>query len=117
MSIPRQQYPLPQSAHDIKVHGTLSENPRDFIGIRIIWCGTGDSPRGHGGGRATVAVGRTVESSQTEESTETATPAPLPGTVPAVANTGEMRCAGARQKGARYCPQVHGTLSWRCMAP
>ncbi|MFM7037723.1 MAG: hypothetical protein ACKO2L_08370, partial [Planctomycetaceae bacterium] len=34
---------------------------RDFIGIRIIWCGTGDSPRGHGGRRATAAVGRAVD--------------------------------------------------------
>ncbi|MFM7036219.1 MAG: hypothetical protein ACKO2L_00720, partial [Planctomycetaceae bacterium] len=29
----------------LKVHGTCSENPREFIGIRIILCNTGDSPR------------------------------------------------------------------------
>ncbi|MFM7039753.1 MAG: hypothetical protein ACKO2L_18765, partial [Planctomycetaceae bacterium] len=62
-----------------------------FIGNRIIWCNTGDSPRGHGGGRETVAVGWTVESSQSEESTETTTTVPLPGTVPAVEDTREMR--------------------------
>jgi len=37
---------------------------------------------GHGGGRATAAAGWTVESSQTEESTETATTVPLPGQSP-----------------------------------
>jgi len=90
-----------------KVHGTCSENPREFIGIRIIWCGTGDSPRGHGGGRVPAAVGWAVESSQTEESTETATTVPLPGTVPAVADTGTMRLAVAGKR-ARYGPEVHG---------
>ena len=82
----------------LKVHGTCRENPRDFIGIRIIRCNTGDSPRGYGGRRATAAAGWTVESSQSEESAETATTVPLPGTVPAVANTGEMRWAVASQK-------------------
>jgi len=93
------------------VHGTCSENPRDFIGLRIIRCGTGDSPRGHGGRRATAAVGWTVESSQTEESTETATTAPLPATVPAVADTGETRWAGAGKKRPFYGPEMHGTCS------
>jgi len=81
------------------VHGTFSENSRDFIGIRIIWIGTVDSPRDHGGGRATAVAGRSIGSSQTEESTETAMTAPLPGTVPAVANTGEMTWAVAGKKG------------------
>jgi len=93
------------------VHGTCSENSREFIGIRSIWCGTGDSPRGHGGGRATAAIGWAVKSSQTEESTETATTAPLPGTVPAVADTRDMRWDGAGKKGARYGRAVHGTCS------
>jgi len=82
-----------------EVHGTCSEKPSDFIGIRIIRCGTGDSPRGHGGGRVPEAAGWTVESSQSEESTEIATTAPLPGTVPAVSDTGEMRWAVAGEKG------------------
>jgi len=60
---------------------------------------TGDSPRDHGGGRATAVAGWTIESSQIEESTETAMTAPLPGTVPAVANTGEMTWAVAGKKG------------------
>jgi len=94
-----------------EVHGTCSENPDDFIGIRIIRCGTGDSPRGHGGRRVTAAAGWTVESSQTEESTETATTALLPGTVPAVADTGEMRWAVAGKKRSLYGPEVHGTCS------
>jgi len=91
------------------VHGTCSENPNDFIGIRIIRCGTGDSPRGHGGRRAPAAAGWTVESSQTEVSTETATTALLPGTVPAVADTGEMRWAVAGKKRPLYGREVHGT--------
>ena len=57
-----------QSFSDLKVHGTCSENPRDFIGMRIIWCGSGDSPRGQSDGRAPAAAGWTVESSQSEES-------------------------------------------------
>jgi len=82
-----------------EVHGTFSKNPREFIGIRIIWCDTGDSPRGHGGRRATAAAGRAVESSQSEESPETATTATSPGTVPAVADTGEIRWAVAGNQG------------------
>jgi len=81
------------------VHGTCRANPRDFIGIRIIWCGTRDSPRGHGGRRVTAAAGWTVEWSQTKESTETATTVPLPGTVPAVADTGEMMWTMAGKTG------------------
>jgi len=92
-----------------EVHGTFCANPRDFIGMRIILCGTGDSSRGHGGSRATAAVGRAVESSQTEESPETATTVPLPGTVPAVADTGEMMGAAAGKKGL--------VTALRCMAP
>jgi len=67
--------------------------------MRIIWCNTGDSPRGHGGRRAPAAAGRAVKSSQTGQSPETATTAPLPGTVPAVADTGEMRRAVASKNG------------------
>jgi len=92
-----------------EVHGTCSENPREFIGIRSIWCDTGDSPRGHGGGRATAAVGWAVKSSQSEDSTETATTAPLPGTVPTVASTGAMRWAVAGKKAP--------VTASRCMAP
>jgi len=105
--------------HGPQVHGTCSENPREFIGIRIVWYDTGDSPRGHGGGQATAAVGWAVESSQTEESPGTATAVPLPGTVPAVADTGEMRWAAGRQKepvtGIR-CTALRCITALRCMA-
>jgi len=102
-----------QSFSDLKVHGTCSENSREFIGIRIVWCDTGDSPRGQGGRRAPAAVGRAVESSQAEESPETAKTAPLPGTVPAVADTRGNEVGRSTAKRARYgpevCPKVHGT--------
>jgi len=111
MSKPRSRCARPQSAHDLKVHGTCSENPRDFIGIRIIWCDTGDSPRGHGGMCATAAVGRTVEPSQSEESIETTTGGPLPGTVPAVAGNGGNAVGRWTASRSRYGPEVHGTCS------
>jgi len=86
------------------------KNPREFIGVRIIWCGIGDSPRGDCGRRATAASGGAIESSQTEESPETATGRRLPGTVPAVAKIGgEMRWGGGRQQGL--------VMALRCMAP
>ena len=97
------------SKYGPEVHGTCRGNPREFIGIRIIWCDTGDSPRGHGGGRATAAVGRTLESSQTEESPETATGRRLPGTVPAGADTGGNEVGRWPARGARYGTEVHGT--------
>jgi|GEM_PF-3033657 len=103
------QWPENWARYRVEVHGTCSENPRDFIGIRIIWCNTGDSPRGHSGGRAPVAAGWTVESSQSEESPETATIAPLAGTVPAVADTGKMRWGSGRKTGL--------VTASRCMAP
>jgi len=81
-----------------KVHGTLSKNPRDFIGIRIIGYDSGDSPRGHSGGRATAGVGRAVESSQNEESTETAATAHCRGQSPQSQTPGEMRRVVAGQK-------------------
>jgi len=92
-----------------EVHGTFSENPREFTGNRIIWCDTGDSPRGHGDGRAPAAAGWTVESSQSEESPETATTVPMPGTVPAVADTGAMSWTVAGKKAP--------FTALRCMAP
>jgi len=103
------RWPAKRARYGPKVHGTCSENPREFTGIRITWCGTGDSPRGHGRRRATAAVGRTVESSQTEDSPETATTVPLPGTVPTIADTGELRWDGGRQNGL--------VTTQRCMAP
>jgi len=102
---------LPQKSYGFQVHGTCRKNPRDFIGIRISWCDTGDSPRRHGGSRATAAVGWTLESSQTEESPETATTAPLPGTVPAVADARGNEAGRSRAKNASYGPEVHGTCS------
>jgi len=94
-----------------QVHGTCSESLRDLIGMRIIGCDTGDSPRGHGGGRATAAVGRGVESSQSEESSETATSGPLPGTVPAVADSRGNKVGWWMVNRARYGRQVHGICS------
>jgi|GEM_PF-6029190 len=44
------------------------------------------------------AAGRAVESPQTEGSPETATTVPLPGTVPAAADTWEMRWVVAGKK-------------------
>jgi len=93
------------------VHGTFSENPSEFTGNRIIGCDTGDSPRGHGGGHATAIAGWAVESSQSEESTETATTGPLPGTVPAVADNGGNQVGWWMVNRARYGRQVHGTCS------
>ena len=55
------RWPANGARYDTKVHGTCGEKLRDFIGIRIIWCGTGDSPRGHGCRCATAAVGRAVD--------------------------------------------------------
>jgi len=103
------QWPTNWARYRLKVHGTCSENPRDFISMRIIWCNTGDTPRGHSGRRVPAAAGWTLESSQSEESPETATTAPLPGTVPAVADTTKMRWGSGRQTGL--------VTALRCMAP
>jgi len=71
----------------MKVHGTFNENHREFTGIRVTLCDTGDSPGRPGGRGGTAAAGWAAESSQTEKLPESARPAVWPGTVPAVADT------------------------------
>ena len=92
------RWPANGAGHCLKVHGTLNKKSREFIGIRVPRCDTGDSPCRQCGRRAGAVAGRAVESSQTEELPESATPAPLPGRVPAVADYGGNAVGGEAGK-------------------
>jgi len=93
------------------VHGTLNENHREFTGIRVTLCSTGGQSgqaRRQGWNSGCCLGGRIVASRKLPES---ATPAASAGTVPAVADTGEIRWGGDRQTGPVTPKKVHGTLN------